>query len=253
MPGTPPPPPAAAGCGGRDRRTGQPPSRRRRRECPQRRVTPVPLLPRRDRLRCPSAFQKWETARNRFATHAAGSLASVMRVSSLTGGTAIGWIDPARNRADRCSLTRRLIHGTVRCTNDADRPEPVHAVRCRARYVQRTETLGSQPRLTACARSECLGSTQTERSSFSKAVRCPDRPIAGWASTKQSFMATRTRPGADAPGNARQLTFDRSLRDSLPRGPPLSASEGVDARRNDVFGACCPLSPQTGDFPERGK
>jgi hypothetical protein len=31
-------------------------------------------------------------------------------------------------------------------------------------------------------------------SSFSKAARRPDRPLAGWAPGKQSFMATRTRP-----------------------------------------------------------
>lgn len=36
--------------------------------------------------------------------------------------------------------------------------------------------------------------TQSCPSGFSKATRCPDRPLGGWASAKQSFMAARTTP-----------------------------------------------------------
>jgi hypothetical protein len=40
-------------------------------------------------------------------------------------------------------------------------------------------------------------STQTGRSSFSKAARRSGQLLAGYASSKRSFMATRTRPSAD--------------------------------------------------------
>jgi hypothetical protein len=50
-------------------------------------------------------------------------------------------------------------------------------------------------------------STQTGRSACSKAACRSDRLLAGAASPKQSFMATRTRPGAPrAPGGPRALS-----------------------------------------------
>ena len=54
--------------------------------------------------------------------------------------------------------------------------------------------------MTASSFGELALTTQTGRSAFSKAASRPDRLLAGSASPKQSFMATRTQPTADVDG-----------------------------------------------------
>jgi hypothetical protein len=53
--------------------------------------------------------------------------------------------------------------------------------------------------MTALAAGERVVPTQTRRSDFSKAARSWDRPPGGFASAKQSFVATWGRPSADPP------------------------------------------------------
>jgi len=54
-------------------------------------------------------------------------------------------------------------------------------------------------RTTAVSTRQLEVSTQTCPSGFSEAARRSDRPLAGFASVKQPFIATRTRPGAVIP------------------------------------------------------